>query len=39
MPDDAGARDLLRGGDVAVEPFDLPEAATDIDTPADFAAL
>jgi len=38
LPDEAGARALLRGG-ADVEPFDLPEAATDIDTPDDFAAL
>jgi len=36
---DSGARALLRGGLTDVLPFDLPEAATDIDTPADFEAI
>jgi molybdenum cofactor cytidylyltransferase len=39
LPDEAGARALLRGGEFEVQPFDLPEAATDIDTPAEFAAI
>lgn len=34
-----GARSLLRDPTHAVAAFDLPEAAVDIDTPADFAAL
>ncbi|MDQ2844440.1 MAG: nucleotidyltransferase family protein [Acidobacteriota bacterium] len=34
-----GARTLLRGQGHKVIPFDLPEAAVDIDTPEDFAAL
>jgi molybdenum cofactor cytidylyltransferase len=36
---DSGARSLFRGGKVEVTPFPLPEAATDIDTPADFEAV
>jgi len=39
LPDEAGARALLRGSVVEVAPFDLPEAATDIDTPGEFAAI
>jgi len=39
LPDEAGARALLRGGDVDVREYDLPEGATDIDTPDDFAGL
>lgn len=39
LPPDTGARSLLRGGDVPVESFDLPEAETDIDTPADYTAI
>lgn len=39
IPAAAGARQLLRSSTVAVEEFPLPEAAIDIDTPADFAAL
>ncbi len=35
----AGARALLRDGKQTAEAFDLPEAAVDVDTPADFAAL
>jgi molybdenum cofactor cytidylyltransferase len=36
---DAGARALLRGGADQVHSFELPEAATDIDTPEEFANL
>ncbi|MBV9612323.1 MAG: nucleotidyltransferase family protein [Acidobacteriaceae bacterium] len=36
---EAGARDLLRNQEFDVAAFPLPEAAMDIDTPADFAAL
>jgi molybdenum cofactor cytidylyltransferase len=36
---DAGARALLRGGAAQVQQYELPEAATDIDTPEDFATL
>ena len=39
LPASSGARQLLRYSGVTVEPFPLPEAAIDIDTPADFAAL
>jgi molybdenum cofactor cytidylyltransferase len=39
FPADAGARHLLRDGGFPVLGFPLPEAATDVDTPADFAAL
>jgi molybdenum cofactor cytidylyltransferase len=39
LPPDAGARALLRGGEAEVQRYELPEAATDIDTPADFAAI
>ena len=34
-----GARLLLRDRNQAIMPFDLPEAAVDVDTPEDFAAL
>jgi molybdenum cofactor cytidylyltransferase len=36
---EAGARALLRGGDAEVLVYDLPEAAIDVDTPEDFAAV
>ena len=36
---EAGARALLREGGAELQPYDLPEAACDIDTPDDFAAL
>ena len=36
---EAGARALLRGGAAEVHGYDLPEAAIDIDTPEDFAAV
>lgn len=36
---DSGARALLRGGQSEIQSYPLPEAAIDIDTPADFAAL
>jgi molybdenum cofactor cytidylyltransferase len=36
---DAGARSLFRHGEMEVTPFELPEAAVDIDTPSDFEAL
>jgi molybdenum cofactor cytidylyltransferase len=39
LPPEAGARHLLRNGTSCVLAFPLPEAATDIDTPADFAGL
>jgi molybdenum cofactor cytidylyltransferase len=39
LPPEAGARALIRGGAADVLEYHLPEAATDIDTPADFAAL
>lgn len=39
VPLDAGARSLLRSGNVPVTGYPLPEAAIDIDTPGDFAAL
>ena len=39
LPPGAGARVLLRASETAVLPFALPEAASDVDTPEDFAAL
>jgi molybdenum cofactor cytidylyltransferase len=39
LPPQAGARHLLRGSDVQVTPFPLPEAAFDVDTPEDFKAF
>ena len=36
---DIGARRILRGPGAHVSPYPLPEAAIDIDTPEDFAAL
>lgn len=39
LPASAGARHLLRQPGVTVEPFFLPEAAFDIDTPADYESL
>lgn len=39
LPPHAGARHLLRDSGVEVTPFPLPEAAIDIDTPDDLAAL
>lgn len=39
LPPEAGARHLLRTSVVRVTEFPLPEAAVDIDTPADFGAL
>jgi molybdenum cofactor cytidylyltransferase len=39
LPPEAGARALLRDSKEDVICFDLPEAAIDIDTPDDFAAL
>ena len=39
LPAEAGARHLLRNTALGVTEFPLPEAALDIDTPADFAAL
>jgi len=39
LPPDAGARYVLRDSGFAVTPFPLPEAAMDIDTPEDLAAL
>lgn len=39
LPPEAGARHLLRKPGINVVPFPLPEAAVDIDTPEDFAAL
>lgn len=36
---DAGARHLLRQPGITVDPFPLPEASVDIDTPGDFANL
>jgi molybdenum cofactor cytidylyltransferase len=39
IPAAAGARQLLRSSTCAVEEFPLPEAAIDVDTPEDFAAL
>ena len=39
LPASSGARQLLRYSGIAVEPFPLPEAAVDIDTPADVAAV
>jgi len=39
LPPESGAKYLLRDSGVAVSAFPLPEAATDIDTPSDFAAL
>lgn len=39
LPPSSGARQLLRYSGIAVEPFPLPEAAIDLDTPADLAAL
>ena len=35
----AGARHLLRQPGIKVDPFSLPEAGTDIDTPTDYANL
>ena len=39
LPPESGARQLLRSSEIEVAGFDLPEAATDIDTPEDFDAL
>jgi CTP:molybdopterin cytidylyltransferase MocA len=39
LPPSSGARQLLRYSGIAEEPFPLPEAAIDIDTPADLAAV
>ncbi len=39
LPAGTGARQLLRQPGVTVEPFSLPEAAFDIDTPADYESL
>ncbi len=39
LPPKTGARGLLRSAGIEVEAFPLPEAASDIDTPEDFAAL
>ena len=39
LPPEAGARHLLRGSGSGIAACQLPEAATDIDTPEDFAAL
>ena len=39
LPPAAGARSLFRDGKIQVTAFPLPEAAIDVDTPADFAAL
>ena len=39
LPAASGARQLLRHSGLRVEPFPLPEAAIDIDTPADLAAV
>ena len=39
LPAASGARQLLRHSGIPVEPFPLPEAAIDIDTPADLAAV
>ena len=39
LPADAGARHVLRDSGFPVTPFPLPEAAMDIDTPEDLAAL
>lgn len=39
LPAEAGARHFLRDSALSVTEFPLPEAAVDIDTPADFSAL
>lgn len=39
LPPEVGARSLLRDSRIHVLRFPLPEAATDLDTPEDFAAL
>jgi molybdenum cofactor cytidylyltransferase len=39
LPPEAGARHLLRHSDLPMARYPLPEAAADIDTPSDFAAL
>jgi molybdenum cofactor cytidylyltransferase len=39
LPPDAGAKSLLREGELLVLAYPLPEAAIDIDTPGDLAAL
>jgi CTP:molybdopterin cytidylyltransferase MocA len=39
LPPDAGARRILRGQGARVTRYPLPEAAIDIDTPNDYAAL
>ncbi|MFL6447344.1 MAG: NTP transferase domain-containing protein [Bryobacteraceae bacterium] len=39
LPPSAGARLLLRQPGLKVEPFPLPEAASDIDTPTDYESL
>lgn len=39
LPPDAGARRVLRDSGLRIARYPLEEAATDIDTPADFAAL
>jgi molybdenum cofactor cytidylyltransferase len=35
----SGARSLLRSAAFQVDPYDLPEAATDLDTPEQYAAV
>ncbi len=39
LPPEAGAKQLLLAADIKVARFPLPEAATDVDTPADFERL
>jgi len=39
VPADAGARHILRERGITITAFPLPEAAVDLDTPEDFAAL
>ena len=39
LPPEAGARHLLRGSRAHISAYPLPEAAMDVDTPDDFAAL
>jgi|tagenome__1003787_1003787.scaffolds.fasta_scaffold20952127_2 molybdenum cofactor cytidylyltransferase len=39
LPPSAGARNLLRQAGLRVEPFPLPAAALDVDTPADYENL
>lgn len=39
LPDDKGAQRVLHSKNIGVVPYDLPEAAIDVDSPDDFAGL